>query len=316
MTGIDHLATAERFTVFGANGFVGSHLVRFLDAQGAEVTTPARAAPICGTHLGHVIYAIGLTADFRNRPYDTMTAHVSRLTEILERARYDSFLYLSSTRVYARAANGQEDAITPIDVHAPGDLYNISKLAGESLCVNHAHPAVRVARLSNVFGQDMMVPERASSNFLASIIRTAVCNGHVELGTSPNSSKDFIHIEDVVRALVLISLRGEERLYNIAAGENVTHATLMDAIARLTGCTWSIDGEAPYSGFPPISTALIARSFEAAGERWSPSGVIDTLPTLIPQTVSPAIPAPVIPAPAIPAPVTQTPVTPAQGVIA
>ena len=71
------------FTVFGSSGYIGSHLVRHLIASGEEVATPMRGAPIGETHLGHVVYAIGLTADFRTRPFDTMAAHVTRLADIL-----------------------------------------------------------------------------------------------------------------------------------------------------------------------------------------------------------------------------------------
>ncbi len=288
---LERLAPASRFTVFGAEGFIGSHLVEALRAQGADVATPDRAAAVCSADLGHVIYAIGLTADFRKRPYDTMTAHVTRLTEILQQARYESFLYLSSTRVYARAITGEESAITPVDVTAPGDLYNISKLAGEALCLTHGNPAVRVARLSNVFGKKMLESGASSSNFLASVIQQAVCNGHVTLETSPESCKDFIHIDDVVRALILIAQRGAERLYNVASGENVTHAAIMERIAQSTGCSCTFDGNAPYASFPPISTALIAHAFDQAGDKWAPLRIIDALSGLIPHTRSTVIPA-------------------------
>jgi len=277
---------ADRFTVFGARGFIGTHLVRSLREYGAEVLTPERASPISGENMGHVIYAVGLTANFRSRPYETMTAHVSHLTEILERARHKSFLYLSSTRVYGRAAKGDEDITIPVDIHDPGDLYNISKLAGESLCVSHRDETVRVARLSNVFGPAMVFARHASSTFLASIVQDAVCNRHVELGTSPGSSKDFVDVEDVASALGLIALHGTERLYNVASGQNVTHATLLNEIARLTGCTWSTSKSVPHSSFPAISTDLVSELFETAGKEWAPADVIDALPTLIQKAQS------------------------------
>ena len=55
-----------------------------------------------------MIYAIGVTADFRTRPFETMEAHVSVLCEILRDARLDSLTYLSSTRLYGGAASTGE----------------------------------------------------------------------------------------------------------------------------------------------------------------------------------------------------------------
>ena len=91
-----------RFTVFGATGFIGANLVAHLSRRGHEVRCPKRDLPIeAGDHLGHVIYAIGLTANFRSRPYETVEAHVGLLSRLLQTSCFDSWLYLSSTRVYA-----------------------------------------------------------------------------------------------------------------------------------------------------------------------------------------------------------------------
>ena len=80
-----------RFTVLGSSGFVGAHLVRHLRSRGDEVLRPGRDAVVNGD-LGHVVYAIGLTADFRTQPYATIEAHVSRLARLLERARFESLM--------------------------------------------------------------------------------------------------------------------------------------------------------------------------------------------------------------------------------
>ena len=134
-----------RFTVLGGTGFVGAHLARFLRACGDEVAVPPRDAALSGD-LSHVVYAIGLTADFRTRPFATIEAHVCRLSRLLERAKFESLLYLSSTRVYARTSVALEDMALAVDPTVTDDLYNVSKLAGESLCLSRETPTVRVAR--------------------------------------------------------------------------------------------------------------------------------------------------------------------------
>jgi len=70
-------ADAGRVTVLGGSGFIGSHVARHLRRLGVACDTPARDdESIFSRPLGHVIYAIGLTADFRARPLETVEAHV------------------------------------------------------------------------------------------------------------------------------------------------------------------------------------------------------------------------------------------------
>src|SRR5579863_10465781 len=102
-----------RFTIFGGSGFIGRHLSEYLRHQGMEVNTPGRGSDVPrGEKLGHVIYAIGLTGNFRQRPDAAIEAHVCLLQRMFSQADFDSWLYLSSTRVYGthgttgRAAEG------------------------------------------------------------------------------------------------------------------------------------------------------------------------------------------------------------------
>ena len=68
------------------------------------VTRAALPALLAGRRpAGHVIDCIGLTGDFRVRPLDTAEAHVGLVARCLAELQFDSFLLLSSTRVYARA---------------------------------------------------------------------------------------------------------------------------------------------------------------------------------------------------------------------
>ena len=241
-------------TVFGAGGFVGSHLVEHLRRSGYVVDPILRGdASWRGRPLGHAFYCVGLTADFRRKPMETIDAHVTFATEILREGRFDSFLYLSSTRVYSRAAAADEAATLPVDPAAPGDLYNISKLAGEAACLSLRRPEIRVARLSNVFGADF-----ASENFLTSILRDAVDRKAILLGTSLESEKDYVWVEDVVHALERIARSGTLPIYNIGSGRNTAHREIVQELRNATGCAVAIAPEAPTTSFPRIEVARLA----------------------------------------------------------
>lgn len=246
----------SRFTVLGGHGFIGRHLVARLGALGHEVLAPERGSPWPEGDLGHVVYAIGLTADFRTRSVATVDAHVNLLARLVERGRYQDLLYLSSTRVYkGLAGEASEDAVLRVQPQDGDDLYNLSKLMGEALCLQAAAGG-RVARLSNVYG-----PGPASPSFLASVVDDAVRRGRVVLHTSLDSDKDYVPVDQAADLLIQIALRGRQRVYNVASGRNVTHGAVMERLRALTGCTVEVAAGAPRTTFPPILVQRVAAEF-------------------------------------------------------
>lgn len=246
------------WTVLGGRGFVGSRLVDHLRSKGAEVWVPDREdGALWRRELGHVVYCIGLTGDFRHRPFDTMEAHVGVLSRVLQQARFDTLTYLSSTRLYMESARTDEDAPLSVQPADPSDLYNLSKLAGEALCHASGRDRVRVARLSNVVGPGM---DPASGNFVASLIAEAK-SGHIVLRSHPDSGKDYVHIDDVVDWLVLIGERGQHNVYNVASGRSVSHRQWAEWCAERFGCNWSALEGASQQNFQPIEIHRLQSEF-------------------------------------------------------
>ena len=245
------------FTVFGASGFIGGQLSKTLSAQGHAVYAPARDDDsVFRRSLGHVFYCIGLTADFRSRPFDTVEAHVTVLLDLMRYAKFDSFLYLSSTRLYQGSARTDEDAPMLVHSGAPSDLYNITKIAGEATCLAHSNPRVRIARLSNVYGVDFR-----SDNFLTSVFRDAVLRKSVTLQNGLESEKDYIDVRDVISLLPRISQHGSKRVYNLASGENVSHAEIMKKLMEITGCSLECSPNSPAIKFAPINIDRLRSEF-------------------------------------------------------
>jgi nucleoside-diphosphate-sugar epimerase len=246
------------FTIFGGNGFVGGEVARLLESRGDSVLRVTRANwPDAGADLGDVIFTVGMTADFRKRLVETVEMQVLRLYEALTRYKFNSFTCLSSARVYAGAAATDETASLLVRPYEEDHVYNISKLAGESLCFAMPNPKIRVVRMSNVFGvQD------TSNLFLTAVMRDAVETGAVTIGQSPLSSKDYICVTDAALALVKIAESGYQRLYNLAAGENVTHQMIADVLIKHGyGVTFKDGG--PVVTFPQIDTSRYAEEFQS-----------------------------------------------------
>lgn len=261
-----------KFTVLGGSGFVGLHLRRALREQNHDCYAPARneLSDIRGQHLGHTLYCIGMTADFREHPAATVEAHVCRLLEILEHNTFDSFVYLSSARLYGNALQGTEDAAFTVDPSSLSDLYNISKLMGESICRSRAGGRVHIARLSNVYG-----PDWASDNFITSIVISAVETGAVELQTSAQSAKDYISVDDAVSLLIAIAERGSEDVYNVASGTNTENGAIARVLEQC-GIRVTYRAGVPTVRFPQIDVTRIRGEFA-----FQPHHILDDLPRLI-----------------------------------
>jgi nucleoside-diphosphate-sugar epimerase len=248
------------FTILGAGGFIGAALVAWLESQDHVVHAVTRAslpALLFGRRpAGHVIDCVGLTGDFRSRPLDTAEAHVGLVARCLSEMRFQSFLLLSSTRVYSRASATREDSALPTVPADPSDLYNLTKLAGEALCLANRRPDIRVARLSNVYSAGM-----PAETFLGQVLREGQSTGSVVFRQSAASAKDYVSLSAVVRLLPAIAAAGRQRLYNVAAGDNTSHATIADRLTELTGWPTSFDMDAPTVRHLPIDTTRLQDEF-------------------------------------------------------
>lgn len=245
------------FTIFGSSGFIGSHLSGHLKRRGYKCHHPSHDdSEIFAKNLGHVIYCTGLTSDARDRPLAAAEAHVSLLAPLLEKARFDSFLYLSSARIYLGAKTGEEDLDRySVNPRSRDDAFNLSKLLGEALCFSTNRPTVRVVRPSNVIGDNLN-----SSDFFYSLIREAR-SGKILLRSSLDSEKDYVAVEDLVRMIPLISLQGRNRVYNLAYGSNISHRTVVDLIQKAIPCELEVRSGAERTVFPPISIERLRREF-------------------------------------------------------
>lgn len=244
-------------TVIGASGFVGSHLAARLRTLGFDVYCPDKGDPsVYARPLGHLFYCAGITADFRSRPFDAVEAHTGYISRLLRTAEFDSLLYLSTTRLYHRAASTNEEANLTVNPNDREDLYALSKLLGESVCLCSGRANVRIARLSNVVGDDFR-----SANFIYSVMKDIAAGGSVTLRSALDSEKDYIRVEDAVEALIQIAINGQYPIYNVASGVNLTNRQLMEAWSDILEFELKLMPGAVRLAFAPIEIGRIQEEF-------------------------------------------------------
>jgi UDP-glucose 4-epimerase len=275
----------QRATVIGAAGFIGSRLVAHLQGLGWDCRLAGRTErAFTGHDLGTVFHCAGLTADFAQRPHETVRAHVELLNEVLESARFDALVYLSSTRLYDgrpgfAGASVDEDTPLALDPAQPRHLYDLSKALGESLCRQASGGKARVARLSCVYSG----ADDAADGFLGTLlrrVREARAEPVLAIDSSLDAARDYVHVDDVLDALVAIATRGTRPVYNVASGANVTNRELFARLGELAGCELhALRERAP----PCPATISIARM--RAEFAWQPESLLHRLPALLGEPV-------------------------------
>ena len=276
---------ARRATVIGAGGFIGRRLVAHLRTSGWDCFAPPRDdIGFLGQDLGAVFYCAGLTADYARRPHDTVRAHAGLLNEVLAEGRFDSLVYLSSTRLYDgrpgfAGAEVDEDTPLALDPAQPRHLFDLSKALGESLCRQASGGRARIARLSCVYSGE----DDDADGFLGGLLARLRAAGRgpvLEIDSSPDATRDYVHVDDAIEALLAIALRGTRPLYNVASGVELSNRALFARLGELAGCELRARRDGPAPCAAPVS---IERMKGELG--WRPRALLDRLPALLGEAV-------------------------------
>ena len=191
-----------KFTVLGSTGFIGSHLVKYIKSEKIECFTPnLRKESISKiSNLGHVIYAIGVS-DFINHPYDTIEAHVCKLNEVLLNRNFESLTYFSSGRFYYNEKNTSENLTLTVNPLDSDQLYNISKLLGESLCNSSKNSNIKItdARRLTLHGNDIF--EQVKDKNFANVTPSEILNLRAK-----NCTPSLISMYDKVSVKIISDL--------------------------------------------------------------------------------------------------------------
>ncbi len=268
--------------VTGASGYIGQHICRaLLDAgwqvhgvargprpaglqrvawtQG-DITGPALADRIVATvpvvlHLACLPLAAAAAA-----PRDAEAINAGGTVTLLEAARRHGvrrFVYVSSLQVYGSHC---ELPNRETDRCEPDSPYGASKLGGEIWCETyrraHGLPA-QILRLGNVYGAARDGSERPT---VESIFLRAIRAGQTPvIRATAGSCWDFVHVDDVVRAIVA-ALETAETTGPVNVGTGV--ATTLPELTRLLG---ELTGRLVDPVILPAAPASVR--FQAATER-------------------------------------------------
>jgi nucleoside-diphosphate-sugar epimerase len=266
-----------RVLVTGGSGFIGSHLVHRLLAEGAEVAVTVRYGNVMkNERLRDCWDDIRIIeADLRNRgalasigefapevvfhlaAYNHVGQSFVQVEECFDvnakgtanlidtcRNSVETFLYMSTSEVY-----GLQAEVPFLESMCPQPIspYAITKYAGEQYCQMKqrigGEPSVVILRPFNTFG-----PYQSAKAVIPELIVNCLRGGSIKT-TKGEQTREFNYVSNVVDALVMAGFHGGkiDGPVNIAAGEEVSIRDLVMKIAELTGSSAKLEiGSLPY----------------------------------------------------------------------
>ncbi len=208
-------------------------------------------------NLGFLVYCAGYTADYAVNPQATLETHALDWVKILQDKVYDGCMYLSSTRLYdSGTGEGQEDLPLILDSREDRHLFDISKAMGEWFTLHEALCRSHVLRLASVYADDL-----GSPSFLHMAVDRALRGQGGAMDSSPDVSRDYVHVEDVCQIVLAVAKSGTQPIYNVASGRNVDNQTLMELLQARTGVEFTLNDDLAGHESPKIAIDLVKDEF-------------------------------------------------------
>ena len=204
-------------SVFGSTGFIGGNYCRMYPNSSIAIPREARSPK-----TEDVLYFISTTHNynvFEDLLLDINT-NLNILMETLKNCKTEhiTFNFISSWFVYGHTVLPAKE----ISHCEPRGFYSITKKCAEDLLISFCRTfniSYRILRLCNVYGgNDIGVSKK--KNALQFLIEKMKSNEDIELYHSGEFFRDYMHVNDVCRAIKLIVSSGNKNeIYNVGSGE-------------------------------------------------------------------------------------------------
>lgn len=252
------MADSRRVFITGINGFVGIYLAEYLLSHGWSVSGIDRQESAscqgCDYFQGDILEtgnltallekcrpervfhlaAVSIPAAVDQSPRQALSVNIGGTVSILEAVRTGApsarLLLVGSSKQYGGTTGSSP--ITEEQICRPADLYGISKYSGEMIGLQYAGHFgmdVRIARSFNHSGPGQP-PSFVCSDWArqTAAIELGLADPAIRVGDL-SQAIDFCHVEDVVRAYVLILDKGiSGTVYNICSGTAVSLRSILE----------------------------------------------------------------------------------------
>lgn len=250
----------KRALVTGSHGFVGRHMVRLLESQGFDVDAidTLNGADVRNAHVWpdwHYELVVHAAAHVGGRvDIDSRAAFIGAYNSQLDGAMFgwvmrtkpSRFVYLSSSAAYPVALQDDSAATvrlreSDIDLDRPelaDSTYGLVKLHGERLARELRGEGFKmsVVRPFSGYGEDQSI----DYPFPAFAQRACRRDDPFDVWGSAQQVRDWVHIDDVVRAIYAVTEANMSEAVNICSGIGVDMTTLAETFMTAAGYDASV----------------------------------------------------------------------------
>ncbi len=246
----------QKVLVTGASGFIGSRIANYFKEQGFnvlgwDVNEATGKCSVIRIDMANGSMVIDSLEDFRPDIiiHCAGQADVSKSVKAPEIDFYSNvivthtllfamhklemnntrFVFLSSAGVYGNPKTLPIFEEMPVNPLSP---YALHKVICEEICkyfVNNYQMDIKIARIFSAYGAGLK-KQIFWDMFMKSL------NGSLPLFGTGNESRDYIHINDVVKAIFLIATSSSDYLFfNVANGEELSIKTVAETFVKCIG---------------------------------------------------------------------------------
>ena len=280
-----------RALITGGAGFIGGHIVRRLRERGYEVyaiddLSTGSASNVSGAQLIELDITDASTARVVEQIRPDVVVHAAAQTSVpashadpaRDRAvNYDGTLnvlrgaQLAGTRRFVflssgGAIYGETTLATETDEPRPVSPYGLNKLAAEHEIAASGIPYANL-RLANVYGPG----QRAGleGGVVAIFAERLHRDRRVIIYGSGEQTRDLVHVDDVVGAVVHAIDTPQSGTWNVGTGRDTSIKRLLRLMEKLTDTSAEVSFAPSRPGDVPRSSLSPARTRRSLG--WSPS---------------------------------------------
>jgi UDP-glucose 4-epimerase len=253
-------ASRPRALVTGGAGFIGSHLVDRLVAEGADVLVvddlstgalenlgpgprfeqldiaTADLGRLLATWRPMVVYHLAAQASVERSSTDPIrdlavnVVGTHRVAAAAREAGAARLVFVSSGgAVYGEAIRPATERTTP----RPSSYYGVHKLTAEGH-VRLAGVPHAILRPANVYGPRQR--GGLDGAVIAAFVGQALGDGVIRINGDGQQTRDFVHVHDLVEALLLVARASTaDGTWNVATGTSVSIAELADLVEAAIG---------------------------------------------------------------------------------